>query len=385
MTNLAYNIFMGTTKIHYQKRSNHLINKKMLLQCLSVLMILFSFKSFAQEEIIPKKKSKLASYRNPEHTAENFMKPKKGWVKRGWFVGADFGPTIFYGDVTLYDNFPKINDFRKSAARSFNVFGGKKFNFGLGAEINLFKGDLKGEKQADKLYRRRFKADFIGYSVSLKYNFSQLLLRRNNDRKFFNRLSLYLNIGVGQTFFRSRLYKLAVNNQWYLENASGFISSGIDSVGTSQSQGGGLVQDKVKTISSIILPIGGKINFKLNRQTNLVLDINYVTCFNDQLDSWKRSWSHKDRYLTTGIGLIYNFGMKDAEEIPDGDRFFRKKEDDQSSANENGIEKISPANYTPPKPGLFRKKDKKEDKDLEIKMKLYELQLKLFEMQYLVK
>ncbi|HKC69635.1 MAG TPA: hypothetical protein VKG26_15465, partial [Bacteroidia bacterium] len=36
------------------------------------------------------------------------------------------------------------------------------------------------------------------------------------------------------------------------------------------------------------------------------------------------------------------------------------------------------------KKGLFKKKSSsKEDKDLEIKLKLYELQLKLFEMQFL--
>ncbi len=320
---------------------------------------------------------KKSQYENPEHSSENYMS-----LKQGWFIGADVGPTLFYGDVALYNNLPKRGDFSKSAGRGFSVFGGKKFKFGLSAEIQLFKGTLKGEKQADKLYRRRFNADLMGYSVSAKYNLSQLLFRDKNDRKFFNRMSVYLTVGVGQTFFRSRLYKLAVNDQWYLEKVSGFSSTGIDSASTTQA--GGLVQDKAKTVSAIILPIGGKLNFKLNQKTNIVLDVNYVTAFTDQMDSWSRSWSHKDRYLYTGVGLMYNFGMAKESDLPDGDKLLRPKSKNKSAGIDDGYEKSSSSSNGSKKTGLFKKKAKKEDKDLEIKMKLYELQLKLFEMQYLV-
>ncbi len=333
---------------------------------------LISAVAFSQDE--PKK----SSYENPEHTSENYMK-----LKEGWFVGIDAGPTLFYGDVALYNNLPKAKDFSKSAGRGFSLYGGKKFKFGLSAEIQLFDGTLKGEKQADQLYRRYFNADLMGYSVSAKYNLSQLVFRNKNDRPFFNRLSLYLTAGGGQIFFRSRLYKYAINNQWYLEKVSGYSSTGIDSAGIAAA--GGLVQDRAKTVSAIAVPVGGKLNFKLNQKTDIVLNVNYVTCFTDQLDSWSRSWSHKDRYLYTGIGIMYNFGEKESSDIPDSDRIFRQKDKkSDSKTSDDAYEKSSSGGD---KSGGLKKKSRKsskEDKDLEIKLKLYELQLKLFEMQYLV-
>lgn len=354
-------------------QTNKLQMLKIKSSYLGVILCLFSFSIIAQTT---EKSEKKSNYDNPEHGQESYMP-----LKQGWFVGADFGTTLFYGDVALYNTFPKFADFKKSAGSGFSIYGGKKFKFGLSAEIQLFKGNLKGEKLSGNLYPRYFRADLMGYSVSAKYNLSQLLFRDKNDRKFFNRLTVYATVGVGQTFYRSRLYKLAVNNQWYLENASGFTTASIDSA--SATVGGGLVTDKVKTISSIILPVGAKLNFKLNQKTDIVLDVNYVTVFSDKVDSWSRSWSHKDRYLYTGIGLMYSFGKAKESDIPDEDRILRpgsKKLNDGYDASASKTSETS----AEPKKGLFKKKAKKEDKDLEIKMKLYELQLKLFEMQYLV-
>lgn len=356
--------------------SPSLVDTKFNYLFLGITFILTSF--FGYSQIADTSSYKKSQYDNPEHTSENYMS-----LKQGWFIGADVGPTLFYGDVALYNNLPKIGDYSKSLGRGFSVFGGKKFKFGLSAEIQLFKGTVKGEKESEKLYRRRFNADLMGYSVSAKYNLSQLIFREKNDRKFFNRISLYLTVGCGQTFFRSRLYKLASNDLWYLEKVSGFTSSGIDSAGVGKA--GGLVQDRAKTVSAIILPIGGKINFKLNQKTNLVLDINYVTAFTDQMDSWVRTWSHKDRYLYTGVGIMHNFGMAKEADMTDGDKLLRPKVKNGKSAGiDDGYEKSNSSNNGSKKTGLFKKKEKKEDKDLEIKMKLYELQLKLFEMQYLV-
>lgn len=341
-----------------------------------LLFTLFSVGNFAQQ-----KQKRTSSYDNPEHSSENLL-----GIKQGWFIGADGGITLFYGDVALYNKFPKAKDFSKSSGNVVNLFGGKKFKFGLAAEAQVFKGTLKGEKNADQLYRRYFNADLWGYSVNAKYNLSQLLFRQKNDRSFFNRLSVHLTAGGGQIFFRSRLYKLAVNNQWYLENVSGYTATGIDSAGIGAA--GGLVADKAKTLSAIIVPVGGRINFKLNNKTNIVLDLNYVTCFTDQIDSWSRSWSHKDRYFTAGLGLAYNFGTKSDPDVPDSDRFLRPNEKDSetSSSSVDGYEKSPIDGGSDKKTGLFRKKSKsgKEDKDLEIRLKLYEVQLKLFEMMYLV-
>lgn len=354
------------------------INYSLVL--LMSLVLCYSSAVFSQE--IEK-----STYQNPDHSAGNYMP-----IKQGWFIGADFGATLFYGDVALYNNFPKFNDLSKSVGKGFCIFGGKKFLFGLAAEIQLFKGNLKGEKISENLYPRYFNADLMGYSVNAKYNLSQLLFRDKNDRSFFNRMSLFLTVGGGQTFFRSRLYKLANNNQWYLEKVSGFTSSGIDSAGVGSA--GGLVTDRAKSVSAIILPVGGKLNFKLNQKTDLVLDVSYVTVFSDQVDAWVRTWSHKDRYLYVGLGLMHSFGTKSEADVPDSDRILRnkvkigfKKNKKSNNNPDDAYDKNADVDST--SKGLFKgkssgKKQSKADKDLEIKLKMYELQLKLFEMQYLV-
>lgn len=378
---------------------SHLFKIKFNLKFLSLCLLFISVPVFSQKtDSLPKKikpeKSEpveiqesnsssdpiKANYDNPEHTSEDLL-----GLKDGWFVGFDGGATLFYGDVALYDNFPKPSDLKKSMGGGVSLLGGKKFKFGLAAEIQLFKGTLKGEKQAANLYQRYFTSDLLGYSVSAKYNLSQLMFREKNDRRFFNRLAVYVNVGAGQTFFRSRLYKLANNNKWYLENVSGFTTAGIDSAGAKSSAG--IVTDKVKTVSSIIIPVGAKVNFKLNANTDLFLDVSYVTVFSDQLDAWVRTWTHKDRYLYTGVGLMYNFGKSEGNDIPDSDRFLRPhgKKSKSKKVSGDAYEKSSSTSTSDSKKGLFKKKEKKEDKDLEIKLKLYELQLKLFEMQYLVK
>jgi len=359
----------------YTKKSYHVFGIKPTHIYIGICL-LFSAIAFSQEttEEAPKK----SKYENPEHTSENYM-----GLKEGWFIGIDAGPTLFYGDVALYNNFPKFKDFSKSAGRGFSLYGGKKFKFGLSAELQVFDLTLKGEKRADQLYRRYFNADLMGYSLSAKYNLSQLMFRNKNDRSFFNRLSLYLTVGGGQIFFRSRLYKYAVNEQWYLEKVSGFSSSGIDSAGIGTA--GGLVQDRAQTVSAIIVPVGGKLNFKLNPKTNIVLNVNYVTCFTDQLDSWSRSWSHKDRYLYTGLGIMYNFGMGKNDDIPDEDRILRPGS--KKKEINDGYEKSTGSSDSSGKTGKVSKRKSKKnesDKELEIRLKLYELQLKLFEMQYLI-
>jgi hypothetical protein len=319
-------------------------------------------------------------WENSEHTSENLM-----GLKQGWFVGADFGSNLFYGAVTLYNNFPKPKDFCHSFGRGYSFYGGKKFKYGLSAEVQVFKGTMQGEKISPPLYPRKFTGNIMNYSVSAKYNLSQLFFRNKQDRKFFNRLAVYATIGAGQTFYRSILYKQAYNNQWYIEKTTGYNAKGIDSAGINSA--GGVVTTQAKMASAIIMPVGGKLNFKLNKKTDIVLDIYYVNVFTKSMDSWVRPWIHDDKYLYTGLGICYNFGRKDEEDMPVEQRILRPKEKkakaDDSAADVDGLPAESSSKMNGPTTKKSKRKSK-EDKDLEVKLKLYELQLKLFEMQFLL-
>jgi hypothetical protein len=312
---------------------------------------------------------------NPEHTQEDYMD-----FKQGWFIGADIGKTVYYGDVALYNVFPKTSQFKQSMGNCGSFYFGKKFKFGLSAEVQGFKGSLRGNKISYRLYERHFDADFFQYSVNVKYNLSQLVFRDIPGRKVFNRFTVYLTAGGGQMFFRSRLYKHAANDYWYLENTNGYSTAGIDSAGPTSA--GGNVLDKTQMHTAIAIPAGVKINFKLNGKTDVVLDATYSTVLTDDLDSWKRTWSHQDRYLYLGLGLVYNL-FADGD-IPDDQRIFRPR--DKTAATDAYDKDEAPKTE---RKGLFNfggrsKGNKKDDRDLEVRMKMYELQLKLFEMQYLM-
>jgi len=307
---------------------------------------------------------------NPEHTQEKFT-----GFKEGWFVGLDAGTTLHYGDVALYNYWPKFRDYDQSFGSGFSIFGGKKFIYGLAAEIQLSRGKLMGQKIADRLYNRYFKADYMDYSVNVKYNLSQQIFRKSHHSKLVSRSSLFITAGVGQTFFRSRLYKQANNTQWYLESTNGYNTTGIDSAGINAA--GGLVTTRKSMANAIIMPIGGKINYKLNHRADVTVDVRYVTVFSDQLDSWVRTWSHKDRYLYMGIGLTLNIGKKEEEDLPKEKRFIKDEEAKAASSADPEIPNI-------PIPGKKSGKKTKSDRELELKLKMYEMQLMIFELQYLM-
>lgn len=316
-------------------------------------------------------KSEGEEWVNPEHTQEKFLD-----FKNGWFVGAGGGPTVYYGDVALYNHWPKFKDYGQSIAGGFSIFGGKKIIYGLAAEIELSKGKLMGMKIADRLYNRYFKADYMDYSVSVKYNLTQQLFRKPHYSKIISRTSLHLTAGAGQTFFRSRLYKQAHDGNWYLEKVTGFEATGIDSAGITSA--GGLVTTRKSMGKALIMPIGGKINYKINHRTDVTMDVRYVTVFSDEVDGWVRSWSHKDRYLYLGFGVTLNIGKKDDEDVPREKRFIPNEEKTATAGAADGdIPAI-------PLPGKKSGKKTKADRELELKLKMYEMQLMIFELQYLM-
>jgi hypothetical protein len=320
-----------------------------------------------------------SSWINSDHKAENKM-----GFKQGWFMGADFGTNLFYGAITMYNNYPKPKDFKESFGRGYSVNGGKKFKYGLAAEAQLFKGTIQGSKHSPPIYDRHFTGDVLSYSINLKYNLSQLLFREKQGRKFFDRIGVFFTAGFGQVFYRSILYKQAFNGQWYIENVTGYKATGIDLAGPNS--GGGVITAKSSRASSLMVPIGGKINFRLNKKTDIVLDVYYVNVFDRSMDSWYRAWTKDDKYLYTGLGICYNFDRGDDDEVPDEERMFKPghKKRRGSSSSSNSNDTSAPTSLNTEKKGLFQRKSKKEDKDLEIKLKLYELQLKLFEMQYML-
>lgn len=299
--------------------------------------------------------------------------------KTGWYVGGSVGTTLLYGDVTTYNVFPKTKDFSKSFGSGISLLGGKKIKWGLSGEIQLSSGKTKGYKESIKNNPFYCNATYQSYSFSAKYNLSDFYLRNMGNRtngKAANRLQTYISLGIGQVFFRSRLYYATDSRlkqtYGYKESAKGQIT-------------GQQLLEKDKALRALIIPMAFKFQYRLNFQTDLVFDFSYTTTFTDKLDAWDRNWTAKDRYMYVGVGLMRHFGRTADDELPKSLRYSYLPKEKKSN---NKIDDIDLSDVKPPRKRLFGRKKKAssstDDAELNLRLKLFETQLRLFEMQQMI-
>jgi hypothetical protein len=292
-------------------------------------------------------------------------------IKSGWFFGADAGTTLFYGDVTTFNVFPKFKDFNESFGSGVSIFGGKKIKWGLSGEIQLNSGKLEGIKMSIINNPFFFNTQYQSYSISAKYNISDFYSRKAGARgeggRVINRMNIYITAGIGQVFYRSRL-NYANDNR--IKDYYGYKTTSASQLTGQQ------FLEKDKSLRTLIVPIGAKFQYKMNYKTEIVFDFYYVNSSSDKLDAWERSWTQNDRYMYMGAGLVLHFGKSESEDIPEKLRFKKN-----SSSSDDVPEEEN-------KKGVFKSKSKRRssssDEDLNLRLKLFETQLKLFEMQHLM-
>jgi len=111
------------------------------------------------------------------------------------------------------------------------------------------------------------------------------------------------------------------------------------------------------------------------------LDFTQTSTFTDRLDAFSRDWTANDKYNYIGLGITYNFN-RTADDAP------KKRPKKEKDIDENNNEDNTSLNSDNIKKGIFSKNNKQkkgnDDELLNIRLKLFETQLKLFEMQYLL-
>lgn len=294
-------------------------------------------------------------------------------LKSGWFLGGDIGTSLLYGDVTTYNVFPDFSNFNKIFGSGVSILGGKKIKWGLSGEIQLSSLKTKGYKTSIPNNPFYFNGDYRSYSVSAKYNLSDFYMRNMGKRisgKIPNRLQTYFSVGIGQVFFRSRLYyaadKRLKKTYGYKESAQGQIT-------------GQQLLEKDKALRSLIVPLSFKFQYRLNFQTDVLFDFYYVNAFSDKLDGWDRNWTAQDRYMYVGVGLVRNFGRTADDELPNSMRYLPQE---KKKKNEDMADNIIVTDDT--KRGWFRRKKRStnvSDDELNLRLKMLDTQLKLFEIQ----
>src|SRR5690606_33093743 len=111
----------------------------------------------------------------------------------------------------------------------------------------------------------------------------------------------------------------------------------------------------------------------------------------DRLDTWDRDFSAQDKYSYFGVGLRYNFNREKSQYPKKKIKEVKvhKADDEKWKLFGSKKENVEPNAVKLDEPIASRKSGKidqsRESEELEqVKLKMFELQLKLFEMQYLL-
>ncbi len=295
-----------------------------------------------------------------------------GPVFDGAFISLSAGMNIYFGDIAAYNLFPRPSQFNEHITSGFKATIGREIKWGLGAQLNYQKGSLIGTRKTGKNSSLiSFRNSFYDISLQINYRLNDVLFKKNE----YNRFTLYGHLGFGSTWYRSQLFDTYTLNT---KDYEGYVESEVTQ-GLSQKT----LSDKVKKAQTWSIPYGVRLNYKFNYKMDFHFDFTQTSTFTDRLDAFSRDWTARDKYNYIGIGITYNFN-RSAEDAPKkrAKKDIKKDLIDDGATSNNDDIRSKLGRSSKKKKG--KKKDEDEDELLNIRLKLFETQLKLFEMQYLL-
>lgn len=311
-----------------------------------------------------KEEEKTTSDGNSDEGNKNF-----GPVFDGAYVSLSAGMNVYFGDLANYKLFPRFNQYSDHLTGGFKFTVGREIKWGLGAQFNYQRGSLIGTRITGKnSSSKSFRNKFFDISLQVNYRLNDVLFKKNE----YNRFTLYGHIGIGMMWYRTQLFDTETLNT---KDYEGYIEvEGTE--GLAQKT----LSDKTKKASTLTLPYGIRLNYKYNYKMDFHFDFTQTTTFTDRLDAFSRDWTAKDKYEYIGIGITYNFNRSKDDEPKK-----REKKEDTKEANADTSTNVK-SNDSGNRLFSGKKKSNKgeEDELLNIRLKLFETQLKLFEMQYLL-
>ena len=279
-------------------------------------------------------------------------------------LGGYGGISLFHGDLTHYYVFPKKEDRRNATRYGYKIFAEKDIWNGMGARIMFSKGRLGGGAQKGaQSHFMNFRADYFDVTLQAKFRLSDFLFRKASESRFF----IHGYVGYGIIGFRSL--------EWYEMN--GTVRNYVGYLQTDESSNDytKILQNKDKRTVKQIFPVALKFGLQISSKADLVFEYSLNNARTDQLDTWVREWTADDKYSFYGLGLQITFNRDDSKLQP----IFKKKErdDEESVDNSGGSRRKGRRNR-----GSSDSSDANQEM-LNTALKILEVQLQLFEMQYL--
>ncbi len=234
---------------------------------------------------------------NCQEDNRDSVRYKQNILKDGWGVNLNFGSSLFYGDLRVYDFYPvsKYNNERKWAIGGMLT---KDITTLATLQVMFLSGKLAGTKRLWSDGTKAglfFNSSYTEFNLNAKVNISNILFSYNPKRK----INFYGLIGYGIVNYRTIQRKLGTEE---LEDVIGYSEDG---------------QRKESPQSEAIIPMGLGLTYKLDDHFSLDFQSSIRKMFVDNLDVLEGNSGVNDMYGYTSLGVTYNFGFskKKKEEL----------------------------------------------------------------------
>jgi outer membrane protein OmpA-like peptidoglycan-associated protein/opacity protein-like surface antigen len=211
-----------------------------------------------------------------------------------WEAGVFLGVANYQGDLvetTLFTPQETNFGFGVSLKKHFNP----NWSVGLGFKHGKLSGDDQNFSENASRARRNFSFSSPVNELALRLEWDPLGHKRYNEDGTFNRkLTPYLFVGAGMTFFNP---ETTYGNGVYPDQAF------EQRVNTDKSNGG--------ASTGFVTPVGAGLRYDLNQKWNLGLEFGYRPPFTDLLDGVAESGDpdNNDWYVFGGLTIGYKFSF----------------------------------------------------------------------------
>ncbi len=197
-----------------------------------------------------------------------------------WYLGINFGPDFYYGDLRTKSFLPD-----KNVSLAGSLFLHYHFNDIFGLRIQLLPGGLNGSKMIEKdgkTIEESFTGIFIEANVNGTVNFFNLFSPGKPDRRFF----IYGTLGLGYSGWYSKL----LNKVYYYDSLS--------------------VDNPLKNFhSSVVIPVGIGAIFRISDKLQAHLEWSWRPYLSDELDNTIGGYKF-DMVDYLAVGISFRVGGK---------------------------------------------------------------------------
>jgi len=289
-------------------------------------------------------------------------------VFNNFSLGGAIGPSWFMGDLADHKVFPKPADWGTTLGYNWSLFVRKEFKYGIGVKLQYDKGDLQGGRViGDASPRVNFETDYQAIHLQLSYNLLDAVFSERKQLRYY----LIGEIGVGMTFYRSV-------TTWgegppLVRDFEGYTSP--DEPETQRYAN----LERAPMARTWNVPVGLTFGYMLNHRVDVNAQVMLNNVFTDRLETWARDNSAQDKYAFVTVGVRYNFNRTEDDMPERKKRKTKKRNRDDVSPNELDLgKKLKPVKG-------FKVNKKREEELMKAMTRMYELQLRLFELQYMMR